>query len=82
MNKENVTEKICEVVLSIRPSDGRPCISTKFTAMGFDSLDINTLFAEIENLFDLEVNIDVAMELENIDDVVTYIMKRISIEQK
>ena len=81
MNKDGIKEKVRQIVLSVNSLDGSVSADVELNKLGFDSLDISTIFAEIENVFGIEVEIEIAMGLKTINEIAGHLTERLSIEQ-
>lgn len=81
MKKDSIKEQVRDIVLSVNRLDGSISTDVELNNLGFDSLDVSTIFAEIENVFGLEVEIEIAMGLKTIDEITGHLTERLSIEQ-
>ena len=81
MKKDSIKEQVRDIVLSVNRLDGSISTDVELNNLGFDSLDVSTIFAEIENVFGLEVEIEIAMGLKTIDEIAGHLTERLSIEQ-
>jgi acyl carrier protein len=50
--------------------------------LGTDSREFFELISDFENAFGIEINLDDVVEIVTIQDIVTYIEKKLSVEEK